>query len=531
MGKKRKNNETSKHGRKQKQSDADDILLLDQNIQDNSLMSWVLGNKYYIILCLVVGFFVGSGLGTIFFVNDFSQLMNIFTPGGIDYSNNVNIGGGNSGGDAGNSAEQLDHFFPRNLDTFQDMLQYVGIGSWFDNIMPQSVDEYDVNTPHKYINVNGRAIKDVPSHPLTFAILRESVIRIKGGFVHPDLGLLTPAPSGAGRGLGMIRDSYNTCQVRCMPGTTAEKVWVRQNGENDEFPPFWRTPIENLNTKDKMKYILDEQEKSEQKYRQEEILLRIPLKIQMTRNLALNKLVPIIPKDVLARSPLHELDDAALLVLLLAHERGAGLESIFHPYIASLPLNPSCGFSPLLRNEALMTISLMGVEVGMDVNGWPGELSKASDRAHMIAEGLARDYGSYIKLPKGVSASATMQWALCNVASRATAASEKHGALRLIPILDMINHDVNAGGFEELNGAEGNFVHASESDSGTFIVRSTRHGRRKPLRQGQELLVNYNVPNYSPLDWFVSLGFVPPERSGKWTKVEDVLPKSRTYAK
>jgi hypothetical protein len=41
----------------------------------------------------------------------------------------------------------------------------------------------------------------------------------------------------------------------------------------------------------------------------------------------------------------------------------------------------------------------------------------------------------------------------------------------------------------ELTGNEqlenGNFVNASEKDSGTFVVRSLRHGRRKPLKKGQ----------------------------------------------
>jgi hypothetical protein len=67
-----------------------------------------------------------------------------------------------------------------------------------------------------------------------------------------------------------------------------------------------------------------------------------------------------------------------------------------------------------------------------------------------------------------------------------------------VPILDMINHDSNAGGFIELTGKEkienGDFVDAAELNSGTFVVRSLRHGRRKPLKKGQELLANYNVP-------------------------------------
>jgi hypothetical protein len=38
-------------------------------------------------------------------------------------------------------------------------------------------------------------------------------------------------------------------------------------------------------------------------------------------------------------------------------------------------------------------------------------------------------------------------------------------------------------------------------------------------------MANYNVPGYSPLDWFVSMGFVPPERWHKWQKIEPALPR------
>ena len=44
---------------------------------------------------------------------------------------------------------------------------------------------------------------------------------------------------------------------------------------------------------------------------------------------------------------------------------------------------------------------------------------------------------------------------------------------------------------------------------------------------GQELLVNYNVPHYGPLDWLVSVGFVPPERWQPWEMIESALPKIR----
>lgn len=48
-----------------------------------------------------------------------------------------------------------------------------------------------------------------PSHPRLFSILRESIVREEGGFVHPDLGFLVPAPCGAARGIGMVRHSYH----------------------------------------------------------------------------------------------------------------------------------------------------------------------------------------------------------------------------------------------------------------------------------------------------------------------------------
>lgn len=40
-------------------------------------------------------------------------------------------------------------------------------------------------------------------------------------------------------------------------------------------------------------------------------------------------------------------------------------------------------------------------------------------------------------------------------------------------------------------------------------------------------MVNYNVPAYSPLDWFVSLGFVPPERWHQWQMIDAALPRVR----
>jgi hypothetical protein len=351
-----------------------------------------------------------------------------------------------------------------------------------------------------------------PSHPRVFAVLREAVVREKGGYVHPDLGFLVPAPSGASRGIGMVRDSFHYCQVNCFPGTSAEKY--------DEI------------TKKKAAEETNSTYTRNDNYKQEEVLVRVPLNFQMTRQVALDTLLALVPADVQKRASLHELDDAALLVLLLANERGVGRNSRWIPYIASLPPEPSCGFSEDLRPYLFDAINAYRHELGMDVQGWTSELVRATQYSKKIAEALSLDYGMFISNPEGVSPSDNINWALCQVASRATAGSDKHGSLRMIPILDLVNHDAHAGGFLELLGQEryrhGDFIETKEEDSGSFVIRSLRHGQRKPLRKGQELLANYNVPHYTPLDWITSMAFVPPELWGQWMKIEPVLPRVRT---
>ena len=170
-------------------------------------------------------------------------------------------------------------------------------------------------------------------------------------------------------------------------------------------------------------------------------------------------------------------------------------------------------------------------ELDVDTEGWNDELLRAQKYSERIVAGLETDFGAYLTTPEYTTCKENLEWALCQVSSRATAGASKYGSLRMVPLMDLINHDINAGGFIELKGSErisdGDFVDAKEGDAGTFVVRSLRHGRRRPLRKGQELLVNYNVPHYSPLDWIVNLGFVPPERWGPWQKIEPVMPQLR----
>lgn len=359
------------------------------------------------------------------------------------------------------------------------------------------------------------------NHPTTidpqllFGVLREAIIREEGGYVHPDLGWLIPAPSGASRGLGLVQDSFHRCQIECFPGYREEKVEQLHKYGEGVCPPIPESKTDDIPT-----------------FYQEEVLIRVPLSYQMTRKVAIETLTRLIPVEVQRKAGFFDLDDAAILTLLLAHERGVGRYSRWMPYIASLlPVDESsCGYARMHRGKQRTPPIL---PLGFDTHGWTDEWQKASHYANKIAESLSRDYGQYIQRPVTMSPTETIAWALCHVASRAIAGSERHGTLRLVPMIDMVNHDVTAGMFYEMNGTEsmqkGDFVSAaSETDSGTFALRSLRHrNRRRPLDKGQELLANYNVPRYSPLDWWISMGFVPPERQGAWTKVDPVLPVLR----
>ncbi len=88
-----------------------------------------------------------------------------------------------------------------------------------------------------------------------------------------------------------MSDTHYPCQKHCFPGSEEERRTLDY-------------PIEG------------------ETYKQEEVLIRVPLGFQMTREAAMLTLNKIIPNE---RKPLlTELDDAAILVLYLAHERGVG---------------------------------------------------------------------------------------------------------------------------------------------------------------------------------------------------------------
>lgn len=449
----------------------------------------------WVVVCCLIGSFLGFGIGSGLFTGEFGKEPNTWR---MTLGSRVRV----------SSLYQV---------LTLEQKPWEPIFGIFDGRGQNKREDLSIKSPGGVSKSAGRAVVTVdpqvlrsdPSHPTVYAVLREAVVREKGGFVHPDLGILQPAPSGAARGIGMVRDSWHQCQSKCFPGIRSEKLALKRN-ETDSDSDMNRKKF----------------------YKQEEVLIKVPLSFQMTRAVALQTLLPRISAEVQRKAGIHELDDAALLTLLLAHERGVGKYSRWLPYIASLPLEPSCGYSKALRPYFLDSILALKEELGLDVNGWSGELLKATKYAEKIAASLARDYGSFLQHPKGMGATDNIQWALCQVASRATAGSHAHGTLRMVPLADMINHDANAGGFVEVVGEEkleftNDFLDATLEDSGAFVVRSLRHGQRKALKVGQELLVNYNVPHFSALDWFISQGFVPPERWIKWQKMDAALPRVR----
>mmetsp|Transcript_4384 Transcript_4384/g.7577 ORF Transcript_4384/g.7577 Transcript_4384/m.7577 type:complete len:744 (+) Transcript_4384:68-2299(+) len=399
---------------------------------------------------------------------------------------------------------------------------------------------------------------DAYYHPMGFYALREYVVRFDHGYVHPDLGFLIPAPSGAARGIGMVRDSYTKCQRNCFPGTAKEReeedmverkrvqeIKDQQMAEQEimdemkrQFPELSSDTSEGGEgsslpprpSPSSTQHKAEHQATSTTKpYSQHELLLHIPLEAQITRSTAVEMLKNILPEEVMKNQIAH-LDDAFVLTILLAHERGLGDGSRFFPYIATLPPRPTCALNPASRQSVVDVVTALSVEMGTDVVGWPNEISKAAEVAERIVSTFSAQYKIFVATPPGINFIDSLRWALCHVASRAVAGREAHGRLRLVPMMDLINHDEAADKFYEVVGNEtsndpdGFALHAEENDAGAFIVRSRRHGRSKPLKKGQELMANYNVPKYSPLDWFINMGFVPPERTGKWTMLESGLP-------
>mmetsp|Transcript_29823 Transcript_29823/g.59044 ORF Transcript_29823/g.59044 Transcript_29823/m.59044 type:complete len:512 (+) Transcript_29823:76-1611(+) len=131
-------------------------------------------------------------------------------------------------------------------------------------------------------------------------------------------------------------------------------------------------------------------------------------------------------------------------------------------------------------------------------------------------------FSQYLSVPRTLSIptfSIHFPLAFCHVTSRGIVADPRHGRLRLVPILDMVNHDNVAGGFDEDQGK--NKTEAwTESLDGSLLLKNTRNGRNKVPKPGRELFANYNLNTYSRLDSFINLVFVPYEKLQPWSHLE-----------
>jgi hypothetical protein len=147
-------------------------------------------------------------------------------------------------------------------------------------------------------------------HPRVFAVLRGAVIRERGGYVHHDLGLLVPAPSREPRGLGIVRDITRSAKRSVFRGQETLQ-WMK--GERaiakNETIPFLAHPF--IGRRFCSEY----------------------LSFQMTRSGCSRYIVGTSTSRRSRKSSLHELDDAALL--LLAHEEASDDFHVGYPTFTS----------------------------------------------------------------------------------------------------------------------------------------------------------------------------------------------------
>ena len=101
-------------------------------------------------------------------------------------------------------------------------------------------------------------------------------------------------------------------------------------------------------------------------------------------------------------------------------------------------------------------------------------------------------------------------------------------APRLVPLLDLVNHDADRAPFTSYDASAANVAERLEAggratradtersrrvaDGEDWCLWSydTGHARPRGLAAGDEVLADYAVEDYDPSEWFANLGFVPP---------------------
>jgi hypothetical protein len=94
------------------------------------------------------------------------------------------------------------------------------------------------------------------------------------------------------------------------------------------------------------------------------------------------------------------------------------------------------------------------------------------------------------------------------------------GPVKIVPLLDFINHGGTESIVEESDQKKKDY--GSMKVSLDPFVKAAGRG---------EITVDYNIEAFSGLDWYLSQGFVPAERTGRWIKGKDVMKNQERHAK
>ena len=253
-------------------------------------------------------------------------------------------------------------------------------------------------------------------------------------------------------------------------------------------------------------------------------LLVVPARCVLDRERALRDLTPLVPASVLRDAPLDTLDGAALITLLLARERALGAASFYAPYIASLPQTPPCAWwgGAAARARALDACAACPAD---EREEWAAELERAAAYSARVSMGMAGDYGDAL----GVDADG-IEWALATLSSRSMGGQD---APCLVPLLDLVNHDAAWHAFtghwieelpetfvvgrqiEQTGGLENGGLVKIETGlaAGDWAYWAWDVDGRAPRGRepGEELYANYLAEDYTPFEWFMNLGYIPPE--------------------
>lgn len=247
-------------------------------------------------------------------------------------------------------------------------------------------------------------------------------------------------------------------------------------------------------------------------------LVVVPDSLEMNGERARLSLEDRLPDS--ARS-LDGLDSLALIVLWLAAEWQRKDSSFWRPYLETLPSRADCSWA---KSEEERRASVVGI---FGATAWLNEARHAAVYSNRVASGMESDYGGYLDIDR-----ARLEWALGMVSSRSMGGVG--GAL--VPVLDLVNHDSTASAFTSFDAAQFNAQAKLLGDSSQQLERLVRavdgadwalwsfeadNCTPRPLDGGDEVMANYICPDYDALDWWLHVGFIPPELDTKKLSVDD----------